>query len=81
MKNENKEIFIPGPCGRIQAKYFKSKQSGAPVAIVLQPHPQYGGTMNNRIVYEAYNSFYKKGFSLRFPKKAICLENQKRFES
>ena len=64
MKNENKEIFIPGPCGRIQAKYFKSKQSGAPVAIVLQPHPQYGGTMNNRIVYEAYNSFYKKGFSV-----------------
>ena len=64
MKNEHKEIFIPGPCGRIQAKYFKNKQSGAPVAIVLQPHPQYGGTMNNRIVYETYNSFYKKGFSV-----------------
>ena len=52
MKNENKEIFIPGPCGRIQAKYYKSKQQGAPLALVLQPHPQYGGTMNNRIVYE-----------------------------
>ena len=64
MKNENKEIFIPGPCGRIQAKYFKNKQQGAPVAIVLQPHPQYGGTMNNRIVYETYNSFYKNGFSV-----------------
>ena len=35
MKIENKEIFIPGPCGRIQAKYFKSKQQGAPVALVL----------------------------------------------
>ena len=64
MKSENKEIFIPGPCGRIQAKYVKSKQVGAPVAIVLQPHPQYGGTMNNRIVYEAYNCFYKQGFSV-----------------
>ena len=51
MKNEAKEIFIPGPCGRIQAKYFKNMQQGAPVALVLQPHPQYGGTMNNRIVY------------------------------
>ena len=51
MKSENKEIFIPGPSGRIQAKYFKSKQKGAPVAIVLQPHPQYGGTMNNKIVF------------------------------
>ena len=64
MKNENKEIFISGPAGRIQAIYFKNKKQGAPVAIVLQPHPQYGGTMNNRIVYEAYNCFYKNGFSV-----------------
>ena len=64
MTIKNKEIFIPGSSGRIQAKYFKSKQRGAPVALVLQPHPQYGGTMNNRIVYEAYNCFYKNGFSV-----------------
>jgi len=64
MKIENKEIFIPGPSGRIQAKYFKSKQQGAPVALVLHPHPQYGGTMNNRIVYESYNCFYKNSFSV-----------------
>ncbi len=64
MKSENKEIFIPGPCGRIQAKYFKSDQRGSPVALVLHPHPQYGGTMNNRIVYETYNCFYKNKFSV-----------------
>ena len=64
MKIENKEIFIPGPSGRIQGKYFKSKQKGAPVALVLHPHPQYGGTMNNRIVYETYNCFYKNNFSV-----------------
>ena len=64
MKNEEKEIFIPGPSGRIQAKYYKSTQPGASVALVLPPHPQYGGTMNNRIVYETYNSFYKNKFSV-----------------
>ena len=64
MKNENKEIFIPGPCGRIQAKYYKSKKAGSPIALVLQPHPQYGGTMNNKIVCETYNCFYKNGFSV-----------------
>ena len=64
MKFENKAIFIPGPSGRIQAKYFKSTKQGAPVALVLQPHPQYGGTMNNRIVYETYNCFYKNKFSV-----------------
>ena len=64
MTIKNKEIFIPGPSGRIQAKYFKNSQPEAPLALVLQPHPQYGGTMNNRIVYETYNSFYKFGFSV-----------------
>ena len=64
MAIESKEIFIPGPSGRIQAKYHKNNQPGAPIAIVLQPHPQYGGTMNNRIVYETYSSFYKNNFSV-----------------
>ena len=64
MRTEDREIFIPGPCGRIQAKYSKYEQQGFPVALVLQPHPQYGGTMNNRIVYETYNSFYKNKFSV-----------------
>ncbi len=64
MKTGSKEIFIPGPSGRIQAKYIKNKQQGSPIALVLQPHPQYGGTMNNRIVYETFNCFYKNGFSV-----------------
>ena len=62
MKNENEEIFIPGACGRIQAKYFKNMQQGAPVALVLQPHPQYGGTMNNRIVMKLITVFIKMDF-------------------
>ena len=64
MKNESKEIFIPGPSGRIQAKYFKNKQQGAPVALVLQPHPQYGGTMNNKIVVELFQTFMENNFSV-----------------
>jgi alpha/beta superfamily hydrolase len=64
MQNESKEIFIAGPSGRLQAIYYKNKKQGSPVAIVLQPHPQYGGTMNNRIVFETYNCFYKNGFSI-----------------
>jgi len=64
MENKISEIFIPGPCGRLHAKYIKNDKPGAPIALVLQPHPQYGGTMNNRIVYETYNCFYKMGFSV-----------------
>ena len=32
--------------------------------VVLQPHPQYGGSMNNRIVQLMYNIFLENGFLL-----------------
>ena len=57
MDNKILEIFIPGPAGRLEAKYYKSKKSTSPVALVLQPHPQYGGTMNNKVVVETFNIF------------------------
>ena len=47
MKQKSVEIFIPGPSGRLEGKYFKNSKNNSPVAIILQPHPQYGGTMNN----------------------------------
>ena len=64
MKNKVKEIFIPGPCGRIHAKYSKNETPGSPVALVLQPHPQYGGTMNNKIVVELFQTFMENNFSV-----------------
>lgn len=64
MQSKVVEIFIPGPSGRIQAKYFKSQSKNPPVALILHPHPQYGGTMNNRIVYEIFNTYMQNGFSV-----------------
>ena len=64
MKNKVSEIFIPGPSGRIQAKYIQSNKKNPPIALVLQPHPQYGGTMNNRIIYEIFSAYLLNGFSV-----------------
>ncbi len=37
------------------------------MALVLHPHPQHGGTMNNKLVYALYQIFVRQGFStLRF---------------
>ncbi len=61
------EIFINGSEGRIEGRYQHSEQKGAPVVLILHPHPLYGGTMNNKIVYRLYHSFAQQGFSvLRF---------------
>ena len=63
MENKVVEIFIPGPAGRLEAKYHKSKKKTSPIALILHPHPQYGGTMNNKVVVEAFNTFVDNGFS------------------
>ena len=64
MENKISEIFIPGPAGRLEAKYFKSNNNASPIALVLQPHPQYGGTMNNRVVVDTFNIFIENNFSV-----------------
>ena len=61
------EVIFTGPAGRIEGRYQPAKEKGAPIAIVLHPHPQFGGTMNNQIVYNLFYDFAKRGFSvLRF---------------
>ena len=61
------EIFFSGPEGRIEGRYHHSETKGAPLVVVLHPHPLYGGTMNNKITYNLFHSFVRAGFSaLRF---------------
>ena len=61
------EVLINGPEGRIQGRYMHGKIDNAPMALVLHPHPEQGGTMNNKVVYSIYQSFVARGFStLRF---------------
>ncbi|MEI7670238.1 MAG: alpha/beta hydrolase [Pseudomonadota bacterium] len=66
------EIFFSGPEGRIEARYHHNENKGAPLVVVLHPHPLYGGTMNNKITYNLYHAFVRSGFSaLRFNFRGI----------
>lgn len=58
------EIFINGPEGRLEGRYHASAEKGAPIALVLHPHPLYGGTMNNKVTYNVYQAFQRAGFSV-----------------
>lgn len=61
------DIIISGPAGRLEARYSHSKAPNAPLALILHPNPERGGTMNHRIPYSMYNAFTEHGFStLRF---------------
>ncbi|MFT5438693.1 MAG: alpha/beta superfamily hydrolase [Alphaproteobacteria bacterium] len=61
------EVIFNGPDGRLEGRYHHSRRPNAPIALILHPHPQQGGTMNNRVVFEVYQTFARRGFStLRF---------------
>ena len=58
------EVIFPGPEGRLEGRYHPQKEKDAPIAIILHPHPQFGGTMNNRVVYNLHYSFLNMGFTV-----------------
>ena len=61
------EVVFTGPAGRVEGRFQPAKRRNAPIAIVLHPHPEFGGTMNNQIVYQLFYMFAKRGFAvLRF---------------
>ena len=61
------EVIFNGPAGRLEGRYHISQKKNAPLALVLHPHPQFGGTMNNPVAFSLYQLFVDRGFSvLRF---------------
>ena len=61
------EVIFNGPEGRLEGRYHHGTGTSPPIAIVLHPHPQRGGTMNNKVVYTLYHAFAQMGHSvLRF---------------
>ena len=60
---------LHGPAGSLEAVLNSSRASGPPVASVLlcHPHPLYGGTLHNKVVYHAMKTFTECGLPvLRF---------------
>lgn len=75
------EVVINGTEGRLEGRYHHSKQSNAPIALMLHPHPLHGGTMNNRVVFALFQAFQRRGFSvLRFNFRGVG-RSQGRFDS
>lgn len=61
------EIIFNGPEGRLEGRYHHSHIQNAPLALILHPSPEHGGTMNNKITYMMFQTMKQRGFSvLRF---------------
>lgn len=56
------EIFFNGGIGRVEARFQAQENKEAPIALILHPDPRHGGTMNNKVAYTLYQTFFKRGF-------------------
>jgi len=64
---EIKSLMLPGPVGQLEALLNVGAEDATHAALICHPHPLFGGTMHNKVVYNAMKSLTKFGFhALRF---------------
>ncbi len=67
--HESRNFFLAGPAGRLESILWKPAAKARPpsAALVCHPHPLFGGTMHNKVVYQAAKSLDALGLPvLRF---------------
>jgi uncharacterized protein len=67
-QHESRNFFLAGPAGRLEAILWSPSVGTPPMAaLVCHPHPLFGGTMHNKVVYQAAKSLDALGLPvLRF---------------
>jgi alpha/beta superfamily hydrolase len=62
-----KSFFLPGRAGRLEALLNQGSPGVAYAALACHPHPLFGGTMHNKVVYHAMKTLHAFGYPvLRF---------------
>src|SRR5580704_11733429 len=62
-----RSLFLDGPAGRLEALLNAGTADARYAAVVCHPHPLYGGTLHNKVVFHAMKALNSFGFSvLRF---------------
>jgi uncharacterized protein len=64
----HRTFFIRGPAGQLEAMLWTAEKADPPlVAVVCHPHPLFGGTMHNKVVYQTAKALHRSGLPvLRF---------------
>lgn len=62
-----RSLFLAGPAGRLEGLVNAGSPSATHSAIVCHPHPLFGGTLHNKVVFHAMKALNRFGFPvLRF---------------
>ncbi len=62
-----RSLFLDGPAGRLEALLNVGTSDATHAGLVCHPHPLFGGTMHNKVVFHAMKALHAFGFPvLRF---------------
>jgi alpha/beta superfamily hydrolase len=62
-----RSLFLDGPAGRLEALLNTGAENATHSAVVCHPHPLFGGTLHNKVVFNAMKALNGFGFPvLRF---------------
>jgi uncharacterized protein len=62
-----RSLFLDGPSGRLEALLNLGAANATYAGLVCHPHPMFGGTMHNKVVFHAMKALHAFGFPvLRF---------------
>jgi alpha/beta superfamily hydrolase len=62
-----RSFFLDGPAGRLEALLNAGAADATHAALVCHPHPSFGGTLHNKVVFHAMKALNSFGFPvLRF---------------
>ncbi len=65
--NAIRSLFLDGPAGRLEALLNEGAPAAPYASLVCHPHPLYGGTLHNKVVFHAMKALNSFGFpALRF---------------
>ncbi|HEY6392296.1 MAG TPA: alpha/beta family hydrolase [Bryobacteraceae bacterium] len=79
MSRRIESLFVAGPAGRLEA-LLEEPEDQAPreAVLVCHPHPKYGGTMHNKVVYRIARGMRRAGcVVLRFNYRGVNLSEGK----
>jgi uncharacterized protein len=71
-----KSFFLDGSAGQLEALLNVGTESASHAAVVCHPHPLYGGTLHNKVVFHTMKALNSFGFPvLRFNFRGTGLSN------
>jgi alpha/beta superfamily hydrolase len=62
MRASTRREFVAGPAGRIECAVDSPQGSPRGFAVIAHPHPQFGGTLDNKVVQTLARAFVELGY-------------------